>query len=151
MYAKLEQKECLQCKETKSIDLFRLRLRKSRHNRESYCKACEKLNYKKWYLAHREELKHRDYVRNCKKFGITSDDYEKMFNKQKGLCAICKGPETRTRSGRIKRLAVDHCHIRGTVRALLCCDCNTAIGLLKEEPRIARAVVYYLNKFKSRR
>ena len=149
MYAKLERKKCLQCKETKSLDLFRRRLKRPGKNYESYCKSCEATNNKKWYRANLQQQKHRDYVRNCKKFGLTSEEYEKMFSEQRGLCAICEHPEVRTRSGRIKRLAIDHCHKGGGVRALLCCDCNTAVGLLKEDPNNALAVAAYLKKFKS--
>ena len=46
--------------------------------------------------------------------------YNQMLAKQKGCCAMCKGQNTTTRNGKIKRYAIDHCHKTGKVRGLLC-------------------------------
>ena len=45
-----------------------------------------------------------------------------------------------------KALHLDHNHNTGKVRELLCSDCNTAIGLLKENPVIIQSVVEYIAK-----
>lgn len=72
------------------------------------------------------------------KYGITPEDYSRMMIAQDGVCAICRGVDVRG-----KKLAVDHNHVTGQVRGLLCGSCNSAIGLLKENPdRIARALSY---------
>lgn len=62
-----------------------------------------------------------------RKYGITINDYEQMFQQQNGVCKICKGLDP---SGR--RLAVDHCHTTGVVRGLLCPSCNTALGRIEQ-------------------
>lgn len=78
------------------------------------------------------------------RYGITWDEYLDMAEKQGGLCAICDKPESAKGShGQVKNLAVDHDHITGMVRGLLCNNCNRAIGLLGDDPiRIAKAVAY---------
>ena len=74
-------------------------------------------------------------------YGVTSDDYALMLKKQGGGCAGCG--LRRERSGR--HLAVDHDHETGAVRGLLCAGCNTAIGLVKEDPETLRALAEYLS------
>lgn len=77
---------------------------------------------------------------------FTSDDYAALFVAQGGRCRICRSRPT------VKRLAVDHDHLTGEVRGLMCAGefgCNFAIiGNLERhgEPGIvvARRVVEYL-------
>jgi hypothetical protein len=52
-----------------------------------------------------------------------------MYEEQEGLCALCgKAEIATTREGNLKRLGVDHNHITGRVRGLLCTNCNMALG-----------------------
>ncbi len=148
MYAELERKICLICKEEKSLDLFRQRNDRKCKPIESYCKACERDKFKIWYSENKEYQKQRDFVRNCEKFGLSADRYNEMVENQKAKCAICLKPESSTRGGKIKNLAIDHCHETGQIRALLCNGCNTAIGLLKEDIETLEAALKYLKKFK---
>jgi hypothetical protein len=143
MYAELKRKVCKQCKEEKDVSEFRFREVKNTY--ESYCKACEKSNYQKWYRDNKEHNSKRDWVRNINtKFGLTEGEYVEMYEAQNKGCAICAAP--RSLSGR--RLAVDHDHTTKLLRALLCNECNTAIGLLKEDLSILKAAIAYLEKFK---
>jgi hypothetical protein len=153
MYAELEQtKTCLQCKNTKSLRLFRRRIKEGKYVvYESYCKNCERANDHERYFERggKQVQKAKDFVRNCKKFGLTEDDYLKMAISQNFKCAICDKPETATRCGVVKNLAIDHCHTTGKVRALLCHSCNAAIGSFKENVDILESAVRYLKKFKN--
>jgi hypothetical protein len=45
------------------------------------------------------------------------------------------------------RLSIDHNHETGEVRELLCGDCNTAIGMAKEDPEILQAMISYLKRW----
>ena len=81
-----------------------------------------------------------------RKFGITHAEYAELHQRQKGLCAICFKPETATRNGKVKSLAVDHCHESGKIRGLLCYECNTGIGKLHEDENILMAAVKYLKE-----
>ncbi len=47
------------------------------------------------------------------------------------------------------RLVIDHCHSTGAIRGLLCSNCNTAIGLLSDNPEIIRKAADYLEKERS--
>ena len=84
--------------------------------------------------------------KSCNRRGITPDVYRSMFEAQNGVCAICGKPETRTFKGEPKRLAIDHDHETGKVRALLCGHCNTAIGLLQDDTSVMQSAITYLTK-----
>ena len=81
-----------------------------------------------------------------KNYGVDLTWYNKQFEKQNGLCAICQQPETAEINGKNISLAVDHCHESGTIRGLLCRACNNAIGALKHDERILLAAIEYLHK-----
>lgn len=56
-------------------------------------------------------------------YGITLEQEQQILANQGGACAICgEEPEPG------QRLAVDHCHNTGRVRAMLCLGCNTQLG-----------------------
>lgn len=73
-----------------------------------------------------------------RRYGITEGLYQEMFDAQHGVCAICKTPPTLKR-----RLAIDHCHKHGHIRALLCAACNVRLGVL-ENPAFCRRALAYL-------
>ncbi len=76
-------------------------------------------------------------------YGIKYSDYLSMCAKQSGLCKVCNGPPAGGR-GLYPQLVVDHCHLTGRVRGLLCNYCNQAIGLLQDDPNIIRRASDYL-------
>jgi len=78
------------------------------------------------------------------KFDLSLEDYDQMLEAQGGVCAICKDPETHKRNGKLKALAVDHNHSTGKIRGLLCSDCNTGIGKLKDDHKVLLAAAEYL-------
>lgn len=73
-------------------------------------------------------------------YGITRVQYNEMFEKQNGCCAICK----RHQSEFSKALHVDHCHKSDKVRGLLCHQCNVALGLLKDDSTRLESAIAYL-------
>lgn len=77
-------------------------------------------------------------------YGSSIEAYEEMFAKQNGVCAICGTPE----SGRAgsPHLVVDHDHNTGSVRSLLCGNCNKGLGMFREDPKKVRAAARYLEK-----
>src|SRR6266404_1578474 len=86
-----------------------------------YCKECEKVRYKTYFSQTAEARRSN----RLKRFGITLEEYDRLFELQLGGCAICK----QISGG--KRLAIDHDHDTGEIRGLLCVSCNTAIGKLE--------------------
>jgi hypothetical protein len=86
-----------------------------------------------------------------RKYGITPEQYDKMYQDQKGLCACCGQPETAIHwKGRKRTLAVDHDHVTGQVRQLICHRCNVVIGLTKENPDLCELLRSYILKHKER-
>lgn len=77
------------------------------------------------------------------KYGITSEDYERMLAEQNGVCAICGGPPE---GSRWKQFHVDHCHTTGRVRGLLCGRCNRGMGYLCDDPEIALRAARYVSE-----
>jgi hypothetical protein len=72
-------------------------------------------------------------------YGLSREDVARLLDDQGGICAIC--PEDISDS-----FHVDHSHVSGEVRGLLCSNCNTGIGLLKDDPAVLRSAVEYLEK-----
>ena len=109
------------------------------------CKTREgKIAYQK---AYRKATPLREKERSLRAdFGISLEDYTSMLEAQGNVCAICKQPETHKRNGKVKYLAVDHHHGTGRVRGLLCSDCNTGIGKLKDSVNILQSAIDYLHK-----
>ncbi len=81
-----------------------------------------------------------------KAYGITLDQYNEMLSKQEGKCMICKSNNNGFYNKKPKAFAVDHCHTTGKIRGLLCSDCNTGIGLLKDNIDLLNNAIKYLNK-----
>jgi hypothetical protein len=132
----------------KNVERARAGYRKWNHEhpekvKESYRKYYEK-NKEKRLQASRER-----YSRNkegkkwqiiFRKYGITQEDFNKLFELQKGCCAIC-GKDDFTQW----TLNIDHCHKTGKVRGILCNNCNTAIGALQEDVNILQNAIKYIN------
>jgi hypothetical protein len=74
-------------------------------------------------------------------YGITLDDYNKMFNTQEGKCAICQ----RHQNELTRTLCVDHDHKTNKVRALLCVTCNTDVSVVENR---LEEMTNYLNKYR---
>lgn len=106
-------------------------------------RRAKNVEYQRAYRATRpEKIKDRDLR---KRYGITIDDWQRIYDEQGGVCKICGQPETKIdrRQGVVRSLSVDHCHETNKVRGLLCSDCNTAIGLFKHsEFLLIKAIGY---------
>lgn len=128
--------------------LYREKLRA--RSREKYRKDPRKaIDYMKQYHRDHPEVSRNKHLK--KRFGLTPQRYEAILKSQGGVCAICKGPETRAtngktapRGGKGYRLSVDHCHRVGVVRGLLCMRCNVGLGNFMDDPERLMAAYEYL-------
>lgn len=135
-------KVCSICREEKPYEEFH-RWNVSRDGRRKQCKSCRSIQCSEvWHREKHNGLADKNVSYSLKsKYGITLTDYDKMFEDQSGLCAICHKPET---TG--KRLAVDHCHSSGKIRGLLCSNCNRGIGHLQDSVEILNSAIEYLRR-----
>lgn len=103
--------------------------------------ACDNHLYAKG-LCHAHYVKERTW----RAFGLTAQGYVNMLEAQKGRCLICEKVETVTNgpSGKLRDMAIDHCHTTGKIRGLLCSACNTGIGLLQDDPALLDKAAAYL-------
>jgi len=103
----------------------------------------EKLNLisKKWNKEHpqrRKELARKSWL---KQYGLSLEEYNTLLENQNNQCCICGNVAKEN-----KYLAVDHDHITGRVRGLLCETCNVGLGSLKDSVEILYAAIEYLSK-----
>ena len=88
-----------------------------------------------WHKRGRERCwKHHVKVQ----YDMSPGDYDRMVLLQGGECALCHR--------RPKRLFVDHDHITGKVRALLCPSCNSGLGHFGDDPRMLREAARFVEK-----
>jgi hypothetical protein len=96
-------------------------------------------------------LCHAHYAKQLKweSLGVDAFRYQEMLREQDNVCAICGKPERRPdkASGKIKDLAIDHCHKSNVVRALLCSNCNRALGLFNDDPALLVKAQAYVLKY----
>lgn len=160
-------KICGRCKEEKPFDQFG----KKGNGYQSYCIPCRRIKQKEWVAAdpkRSERIRQRasEWTKNNperakankdkyraknlesikeksahqhreRTYGIAKEDYERMLNSQNEVCAICK---------KDSKLWVDHDHLTGIVRGLLCPSCNTLVGYIETHGHLIQDVLKYIQK-----
>lgn len=129
----------------------RWRERNADHVRE-YGRAYQKANREKINAKVRERTDYKNYYerngRKChlkKKYGITVADYDRLFEIQLGKCAICK---TDNPGQGNKHFHIDHDHLSGKVRGLLCVKCNMGIGSFDDDVMLMHMAAAYVAEAK---
>jgi hypothetical protein len=131
-----------------------VKVRAQARARYARLRESERVRLNSYYPKHREKRlaavkawsaanpgRHRAYSLKYH-YGMTPKDYLDKFNEQSGLCAVC---------GDDQPLCVDHVHGSKpcVVRGLLCTNCNTALGLLKESVTVIESLKRYIQKYGS--
>jgi hypothetical protein len=129
-------KVCRACGRELSMSEF-TRNHNRKDGRHTICKECSNQAFK---AARKNDY----YV--LRHYGLTITEYDALLSAQSGKCAICGMPETKKygRTGGDYRLAVDHDHDTGKVRALLCHACNAGIGQFSHDPELMAVAIRYL-------
>lgn len=150
----MNKKKCTKCKKYKDVSLFGKKT-SSKDGLQIYCSDCKNRNqrelyYKNWPKV-REKLNAQarerynknpqDYIfRHIKyKYKITKEEYENILKKQNNKCLGCEKEFNDN-----NKPYIDHCHIRGQVRGLLCFHCNTALGHTRDDIKILTNLINYI-------
>lgn len=138
------QKECSRCGQVKPVSEFSPR-KGRRSGYVSRCKQCisETQAYRPYIpgkYPYKPELERNKTLKL--KYGITSEEFDAMLEAQGGVCKVCKGPP----HGRRNVYHVDHDHVTGKVRGLLCHKCNVALGMVQDSPDHLKALIAYLEE-----
>ena len=137
----MENRTCNKCGINQPIDNYYHSRRKGdkRTDERSYeCKLCTLKRVKE----NHDPVRARDrHLR--KKYGITLEQFNEMLEKQNGRCACCG---TDKPGGKHNVFCVDHDHITGKVRELLCKDCNIVLGLVEDSPEHLQRLIEYIAK-----
>jgi len=117
-------KKCSNCNIEKpnTNEYFHIKNGGLRARNRSLCKECHKRWCRKNHLL--------------KKYKISEEDYDNLYKEQEGKCKIC--------NVHYNSLVIDHNHNTNQVRSLLCDNCNTGIGMLKENIEIMKSAIEYL-------
>ena len=115
----------------KSPDAFP-RNRSTRTGRGRYCKQCHNRRGREFIQMKYGSTRHYHLQQ---RYGISAAEVERLKRAQGGLCPIC---DTRAAEH------VDHDHVTGRVRSILCELCNGFLGAFEDDPRLLRAAIAYL-------
>lgn len=138
---------CKTCKEEKPFDAFPKNTAYKDGIRPN-CVECHREYQNDSHHKHKHKRPH-DYEKDKdsklkRAYGIGYAEYLTMFEAQNGCCAICGTDDT----GGRKAFHVDHCHDTGKVRGLLCGNCNSGIGNLRDDVGLLRRAIDYLESTK---
>lgn len=109
--------------------------------RASYLRNKESILARRKLIKYDPVKKHGQHLK--RRYGITTDDYNKMLESQCDGCKICGRPNGFRNKG--NRLFVDHNHITGKVRGLLCNKCNIGVGLIEDIEWVKKVKEYLAN------
>jgi len=127
-----DRKVCSACRENLPLTAFS-RNRSQPDGLANQCNTCLNVHRKRWADQHPE---YQQAWRN----GLSVGQYNALVEAQDGKCAVCKRPQKQA----FKRLHVDHDHVTGAYRGLLCHPCNGALGQINDDPAILRALAEYI-------
>ena len=92
--------------------------------------------------AYATEKKVRRDKKLFKKYGLTAAAFDVLLESQEGRCAICRTPLVAEGC----RTHVDHEHVTGKVRGILCGCCNRGIGQLGDSIERVQSAADYLKR-----
>ena len=137
-------KICTKCNQELPLEDFYKTGRKTDkdpNQRHSVCKTCTIARLKANYNP---ETYRRQHLR--RKYDISLEEYNEMLLLQGGNCAVCHKEDA---GGKHNVFCVDHDHVTGKVRELLCKDCNIVLGLVKDSPEHIGRLLAYIIKHNS--
>lgn len=151
-----QTKTCTSCNEQKDLEYF-YKHKAGKLGYKAQCKECEnsnnRLKYKTKkflglkYIKTKKDTVQKNNLKN--NFGLTLEQYNEILEKQNYCCAICQ----RHQSEYDKNFAVDHSNSdnefvsKGSIRGLLCTDCNLNLVSYRVDPNIFERAAKYVKQF----
>ena len=120
--------------------------------RQRVCRPCKLAKNREWdannrarrvAIVQRYQKKNPTAGRNTyllRTYGISLDDFNELLASQGGVCAICGSASPK--SGH--NWHVDHDHVTGSVRGILCHSCNTCLGFVEDSQEVLSNMITYL-------
>jgi len=127
------RKYCSRCDSWKCTKLFG-KNKNTKDGLSFWCKLCKNTATLKARNANGRRKGYR--------YGLRKGDYENLWKKQRGRCAICDKHENDLKSG----LVIDHDHHTKKVRGLLCYKCNQLLGDAWDSPIILKNAIIFLEQ-----
>ena len=141
----IEEKECSRCHQIKPLSDF-VKSKAKRMGLVSRCKQClSETHPHRPYVPGKYPTPTPEVARSKNLFrlyGITLVEYDAMLALQGGVCKVCGGPPY----GKGGRYHVDHDHVTGKIRGILCHKCNVALGMVQDKVEHLKALIAYLGE-----
>jgi hypothetical protein len=154
---------CSKCKKKKSEDQFYAR-KALKSGKSKWCKECYRTyakndrreyfkqyqrEYQRKYRKKYDKMpkrRERNRVKGWKSQGIilSISGYNKLYNEQKGRCCICGKHQSEINYP----LYVDHNHMTGKVRGLVCRYCNFLIGVVENREKELKKIHKFIQEKK---
>ena len=129
-------KKCSKCGDIKRLSEY-YKNKRTKLGVYSYCKSCHKS-----ITNTKENRKKISLYTTKRNVGFSEEKYDILYKEQNGRCAICGINENELSA----RLCVDHCHVTGKIRGLLCNHCNLALGHFKDNVSSLKRALTYLEE-----
>lgn len=135
-----DTKTCTRCGETKPRNEFH-KDKTKKDGLHVWCRECRNESDKSYRATEAGKAVNKAKAWKQQSIKITHDEYLALKTKQQDRCACCGVHESELK----KALAVDHDHVTGQIRGLLCGNCNRGIGKLGDNlAGLFRGVDYLL-------
>lgn len=145
----LEGRVCTCCKQYKFWDEFSSKNpKRDKHKTELHtkrqpkCKICAAEDTKNWYKNNKSKAKDSSLMRT---YGITLNEYKARLLAQEYRCPICNKHFSDGKFGPDSPV-VDHCHVDGNVRGIICNECNRGLGYFRDNAEALMNASKYLTE-----
>lgn len=136
-----DQRYCPSCQHVLPIEDF-VRNRRMKSGIGSYCRPCQRMKVAESVKRRHGTTRHYHLKR---RYGLGADEVLAMLEAQGSLCLICR------RQMSVEMAHVDHDHVTGRVRGILCFGCNGGMGQFADDPQVlVRAARYLLTAAEKR-
>lgn len=135
-----DYKQCSRCKETKAVSEFHNNKRRKNQKEtwsyyRSHCKACSHV----LTMQNKEKYPHR-WITN--RYKITKEAAYEWYLKTMEHCEICGIPWVEGEP----KLCIDHDHVTGGIRGILCKHCNHVLGHAYDKIEVLEKSIEYLRE-----